>query len=32
MENELLSGVRDIWIEDNYMWVSSDIFNCLFVY
>lgn len=32
MENELLSGVRDIWIEDNYMWVISDNFNCLFGY
>ncbi|MCI8529280.1 MAG: hypothetical protein HFH82_09040 [Lachnospiraceae bacterium] len=32
MEEELLSGVRDVFIEGDYMWVISDNFNCLFGY
>ena len=29
---DLLSGVRDVFIEGNYMWIISDNFNCLFGY
>lgn len=32
MKKEVLTGIRDIIIENNYMWIISDHFNCLFGY
>ena len=32
MGNEILKGVRDVFIEEDCMWMITDNFNCLFKY